>query len=92
MIFFKLARVSTVLTLVLGLVAGCSVSPLSPPTYEQNIRSVISRGTVYINVQDDGTVILSGWVEDPLTRQLVLNEARKGEGVTRVINRLWVAR
>ena len=92
MIFSKLARVSTLLPLVLVLLAGCSVSPLSPPTYEQNIRSVISRGSVFINSHDDGTVILSGWVEDPLTRQLVINEARKGEGVTRVINRLWVTR
>jgi len=87
MLIKKFLRISTGLLLVSGLAVGCTLGPAS---YEQNIQSSVSHGIVRVNVRDDGTVILHGWVEDYYSKQQAGSAARHGEGITRVINNLHV--
>jgi len=81
---------SILLVIVLGIAAGCASGP---PSYRQNIQSAITgSGNVSVRINDDGTVILTGWVEDLFSKQSVLRAARNNESVTQVIDRLYVRR
>jgi osmotically-inducible protein OsmY len=81
---------SFLLILVLGATSGCASGP---PSYRQNIQSAIAgNGSVWVEIRDDGTVVLSGWVEDRFSKQSVLRAARKGDSVTRVIDRIYLRR
>ena len=81
---------SILLVLILGIAAGCASGP---PSYRQNIQSAITvSGNVSVRINDDGTVILTGWVEDLFSKQSVLRAARNNESVTQVIDRLYVRR
>ena len=61
---------SVFLVLVLGIAAGCASGP---PSYRQNIQSAIAgSGNVSVQIRDDGTVILTGWLDDRFSKQSVL--------------------
>lgn len=79
---------SVFLVLVLGIAAGCASGP---PSYRQNIQSAIAgSGNVSVQIRDDGTVILTGWLDDRFSKQSVLRAARDNESVTRVIDRIYL--
>ena len=79
---------SVLLVLVLGIAAGCASGP---PSYRQNIQSAISgSGNISVQIRDDGTVILTGWLEDHFSKQSVLRAARDSESVTQVIDRIYI--
>ena len=79
---------SILLVLVMGIAAGCASGP---PSYRQNIQSAITgSGNVSVRINDDGTVILTGWLDDRFSKQSVLRAARDNESVTRVIDRIYL--
>ena len=73
---------------LLSVTIGCASGP---PSYRQNIQSAVGgRGLVTVDIHDDRTVILLGWVESLYDKNAVLRVASRGEGINRVIDRIYV--
>ena len=76
------------LVILLSVAVGCASGP---PSYRQNIQSAIGgRGSVTVDIRDEGTVILRGWVESLYDKNAVLRAAGRGEGIERVIDWIYV--
>ena len=80
-----------------NLFAGCVTATTlascasGPPSYEQNIQSVISgAGYVTVRFTKPNVVLLIGRVEDAYTRKAIERAAWKHDDVQQVISRIYV--
>ena len=76
---------------------GCAVfeaagiDPRGPQPLAGAARSAMhGRGNVQVTLEPDGTALVTGWVEDALSEQAVLDEVASYPGVTGVIDHLTV--
>lgn len=84
----KLIEKYVVILMLTGLLGACASGP---PSYEQNIRSASGTGNITITHLDNGVVLLSGRVDDIVTRNNVYRAALAEGHEGKVINRISVS-